>query len=536
MGRTLQRTSVSVNIRDRLDFSCAIFSPEGSLVANAPHVPVHLGSVSEAVRCQLEYWKDDLADGDVLVSNHPHLAGGSHLPDITVITPVFAVAGGRGRKDIAFWVASRAHHSDIGGIAPGSMPPHSRLLAEEGAAIEAFKLVQAGKFQEAGITELLMAPGKNGVPGSASCRNLADCLSDLRAQVAANHRGISLVRFLIGQYGLPMVHAYMHFIRQTAAYAVSDLLMSFASSKGWKTADEFRHTASGALVSDLNSEEEGRRRMAFGASDFMDDGTPVRLLVIVDEASRRATMDFTGTGPQVFGNTNSPPAITYSAVIYVLRALLDEDIPLNQGCLEPVDIFIPDGSILRPSSEAAVVGGNVLTSQRVVDVLLKAFGAAAASQGCMNNLTLGNERFGYYETIGGGAGAVRGFAGRSGTQVHMTNTRATDVEVFERRYPIVVREFHLRDGSGGSGRWRGGDGIVRSLEFRQPLTASILSERRALAPFGLEGGGCGARGLNLLTRKSNGHVINIGGKISLPVCAGDILTINTPGGGGFGEE
>ncbi|KAA0158913.1 hypothetical protein FNF28_06053 [Cafeteria roenbergensis] len=526
MGRTLQRTSISVNIKERLDFSCALFAPDGGLVANAPHLPVHLGAMSEAVRCQLRHWGDDIRDGDVLMSNHPQLAGGSHLPDITVITPVFAEPGASGSAAVCFFVASRGHHADIGGIAPGSMPPMSKRLAEEGAAIVAFKLVRDGRFREEEVSELLLAPGKSGVPGCSGSRNLPDSLSDLRAQVAANQRGISLVRELIAEYSLPRVHAYMRFIRETAAEAVRGLLMRFADRRGWRS-------SAGLALSDGSAGEVGHRKMAVEASDRMDDGTPIKLRITVDEATRSAEFNFAGTGPEVYGNTNAPPAVSHSAVIYVLRALIDDDVPLNQGCLEPVTIAIPPGSLLHPSVGAAVVGGNVLTSQRVVDVVLKAFGETAASQGCMNNLTFGDATLGYYETICGGAGAGRGFDGRSGTQVHMTNTRATDVEVLERRYPVVLRRFSLRDGSGGAGRWRGGCGAVRWLEFRRPLTVSILSERRTLAPFGLEGGGPGQRGINLLHR-TDGRIVSLGGKSTVQVEAGESLEIRTPGGGGFG--
>jgi len=526
MGRTLQRTSISVNIKERLDFSCALFAPDGGLVANAPHLPVHLGAMSEAVRCQLERWGDDLADGDVLVSNHPQLAGGSHLPDITVITPVFAEPGGRGAASVCFFVAARGHHADIGGIAPGSMPPNSKLLAEEGAAIVAFKLVREGAFDEEGIVDLLTAPGRSGVPGCAGSRNLPDSLSDLRAQVAANQRGIALVRELIGEYGLPTVHAYMRFIRANAADAVRALLVAFAERRGWASTP-------GAAPPGAAGAPRGRRSMTVAAEDFMDDGTPIRLRITVSEADRTARFDFAGTGPEVWGNTNAPPAVTRSAVIYVLRALIDEDVPLNEGCLEPVTIDIPRGSLLHPSDGAAVVGGNVLTSQRVVDVVLRAFGAAAASQGCMNNLTFGDASLGYYETICGGAGAGPGWHGRGGTQVHMTNTRATDVEVLERRYPVVLRRFQLRRGSGGDGAYVGGDGAERVLEFRRPLTVSILSERRAFAPFGLAGGLPGSRGLNLLHR-SDGRVVSVGGKSTMEVEAGEALEILTPGGGGYG--
>jgi len=378
MGKTLQRTSVSVNIKERLDFSCALFGPDGGLVANAPHIPVHLGAMQSAVRFQQEYWAahGGVKEGDVLVSNHPQLAGGSHLPDITVITPVFH------DEEIVFYVASRGHHADIGGIAPGSMPPDSTCLAEEGAAIVACKLVENYEFMEARITGLL-----------DGTRNLRDNLSDLRAQVAANNMGIRLVNELITEYNLKMVQSYMLFIRTNAEVAVRDMLRGFSSKAN------------------------------ISAEECMDDGTVIKLAVDIDAETGDAVFDFTGTGPQVLGNTNAPPAVTYSAVIFCLRCMVGLDIPLNQGCLAPVKFVIPERSILNPSPTAAVVGGNVLTSQRLCDVILKAFGACAASQGCMNNLTFGNDDFGYYETIAGGHGAGPGWQGKHGVHTHMTNTR-----------------------------------------------------------------------------------------------------------------
>jgi 5-oxoprolinase (ATP-hydrolysing) len=508
MGRTLQRTSISTNIKERLDYSCAIFGPDGGLVANAPFIPVHLGAMQDAVRFQLNHWgAGGISEGDVLVSNHPQLAGGSHLPDITVISPVFE--DGR----VAFFVASRGHHADIGGIAPGSMPPHSTSLAEEGAAIVAFKLVRNGVFDEAGVTALLLAPAA--VPGCTGSRNLPDCISDLRAQVAANTRGITLVGELIEEQGLPVVVAYMRFIQAAAERAVRAMLKEFAAK------------CSG-----------GSGAVTVTAEDFLDDGSPIRLQITIDGRDGSAVFDFTGTGSQVRGNLNAPRAVTYSAVIYCLRSMIGLDVPLNQGCLSPVKFVIPEGSLLHPDETAAVVGGNVLTSQRVVDVVLKAFRACAASQGCMNNLTFGTDAapsFGFYTTLAGGAGAGPGWHGRSGVHSHMTNTRITDVEILERRYPVVLQQFRLRSGSGGAGRWTGGEGLVYDLLFRRSLQASILSERRALQPYGMAGGGPGARGLNTLIARS-GRRVNVGGKASLSVAAGDRLLIETPGGGGYGPS
>lgn len=495
MGRTLQRTSISVNIKERLDFSCALFDAQGGLVANAPHLPVHLGAMSEAVRHQQRYWQDDLSEGDVLVSNHPQLAGGSHLPDITVITPVFV------NKQIAFFVASRGHHADVGGIAPGSMPPLSRTLNEEGAAIVAFKLVKNGTFQEEGISQLL-----------SEARKLSDNLSDLRAQVAANQRGAQLMTGLCQEYGLSMVTAYMQHIQTCAEEAVRGMLRLFSLCEGLDTI--------GTVT----------------AEDYLDDGTAIKLAVTINRDTGSAVFDFAGTGNEVFGNLNAPPAVTASAVIYCLRCLLPDavDMPLNQGCLAPVELKIPIGSILNPSATAAVVGGNVLTSQRVTDVVLKAFRACAASQGCMNNLTFGDEAFGYYETIAGGAGAGPSWHGCSAVHTHMTNTRIGDVEIVERRFPVIVRRFGVRQGSGGGGQYHGGDGVERILEFRRPLTVSILSERRALQPYGMSGGQPAQRGVNLLTFAADGRTVSLGGKSTVTVAAGDRLTILTPGGGGWG--
>ena len=389
MGKTLQRTAISVNMKERLDFSCALFTKDGGLVANAPHIPVHLGAMQAAVRFQVEYWgqREGIQEGDVLISNHPQLAGGSHLPDITAITPVFF------NGEVIFFVASRGHHADIGGISPGSMPPHSKSLVDEGAMIVAFKLVKDGKFQEEGVTEILMAPGL--IPGNSGTRNLKDNLSDLRAQVAANNSGIRLVKELVHENGLHVVEAYMNFIQKNAEQTVRVMLKDFAATNGGKVS----------------------------AIDHMDDGSPIKLSVEIDPKTGSAIFDFTGTGPQVLANHNAPPAVTYSAVIYSLRSLVAQDIPLNQGCLAPITFIIPEHSLLSPSADAGVVGGNVLTSQRVVDVVLKAFSACAASQGCMNNLTFGDEKFGYYETIAGGAGAGPTWKGRSGIHTHCTNTR-----------------------------------------------------------------------------------------------------------------
>ncbi|KAK4692765.1 5-oxoprolinase (ATP-hydrolyzing), partial [Lecanoromycetidae sp. Uapishka_2] len=464
MGRALQKTSVSTNVKERLDYSCALFDSTGGLVANAPHLPVHLGSMSTCVSTQAEIWTGKLKPGDVIVSNHPEF-GGTHLPDITVVTPSFS------GEEIVFYVASRAHHADIGGILPGSMPPHSRELYQEGAAIKSEKLVSEGHFNEKRVVEMLYDEPAQ-YPDCSGTRCLSDNLNDLKAQIAANQKGINLISTLISDYGEPVVQFYMRKIQDNAELSVRNLLK------------------------DVSKRFEGRN---LSATDYMDDGSPIKLQITIDAKEGEAIFDFAGTGPEVYGNTNAPEAVTYSAIIYCLRSLIADDIPLNQGCLKPIHIKIPPKSFLSPSDKAAVVGGNVLTSQRVTDVILRCFNACAASQGDCNNLTFGfggnakeqgqaTKGFGYYETIAGGSGAGPTWDGTSGVHTHMTNTRITDAEVFERRYPVILREFSLREGSAGKGQHRGGEGVVRDIEFRIPVQVSILSERRVFHPYGLEGG------------------------------------------------
>ena len=507
MGRTLQRTAISTNIKERHDFSCAIFDESGGLVANAPHQPVHLGAMSEAVRQQVKLQGKMLKVGDVLLTNHP-IAGGSHLPDITIVTPVW-----KGGKAI-FYIASRGHHADIGGISPGSMPPFSRELKEEGACIKTFKLVENGIFNEAGITELLLAPGKikrnPGEPAISGTRLLSDNLSDLKAQVAANQRGIDLLLEMVEHYSLEVVQAYMHHIQTNAEEAVRNMLKALSKREGLTEVDTVE------------------------ANDFLDDGSEIVLRLTIDRRDGSAIFDFSGTGPELWGNLNAPRAVTHSAILYSLRCLIDQEIPLNQGCLNPIQVIIEDGSLLAPSENAAVVGGNVLTSQRITDVILKAFRACAASQGCMNNFTFGNENFGYYETMGGGAGAGPDWHGQSGVHTHMTNTRITDPEILERRYPVMLCEFSIRKNSGGSGKFKGGDGLVREIEFLEPLNAAILSERRVHRPYGLNGGESGKCGRNLFFRK-DGSTLFLGGKNEIRAEAGERIRIETPGGGGYGK-
>ncbi|KAL6260479.1 hypothetical protein P5V15_008004 [Pogonomyrmex californicus] len=505
MGRVLQRTSISTNIKERLDFSCAIFGPDGGLVSNAPHIPVHLGAMQETVQYQMKAFNGKFTPGDVILSNHPS-AGGSHLPDLTVITPVFY----RNVPTPVFFVASRGHHADIGGITPGSMPPHSTSLSQEGAVFKSFLLVHKGIFREKELTDALMAPGK--IPGSSGTRNLSNNISDLKAQIAANQKGFQLVNELIDIYSLEVVQAYMDYIQRNAEVAVREMLKSIST----------------------RIKMQRGTKIDIDAIDYLDNGSPIKLHVDLDINKGEAIFDFSGTGCEVWGNCNAPRAITLSAIIYCLRCMVGQDIPLNQGCLKPVKIIIPKGSLLDPSEDAAVVGGNVLTSQRIVDVILSAFEICAASQGCMNNVTLGTEQWGYYETVAGGSGAGPTWHGRSAIHTHMTNTRITDPEILELRYPIILNRFSIRSGSGGNGAYIGGNGVVREMIFRAPMTLSVLTERRVYHPPGYNGGEDGACGLNILVR-ADGRRINLGPKAAVPVYTGDKFVMETPGGGGYGS-
>ncbi|KAI1291186.1 5-oxoprolinase [Xylaria venustula] len=513
MGRAQQLTSVSINIKERLDYSCAIFSPKGGLVANAPHIPCHLGAMSYAVAYQAEKYGNTLKAGDVLVSNHPS-AGGSHLPDITVISPIID----ENTKEVLFWTASRAHHADIGGIAAGSMPPHSKEIWQEGAAFLSFKLVEGGAFNENGLRQIMLEKPAT-YPGCTGTRTWNDNVSDLKAQVAANTKGALLIQECIATYGLATVQRYMVAIQDNAEAVVRRLLR--------KVHDKFKG-------------------LPLEAEDHMDDGSVLRLKIRIDRECGSATFDFTGTSKEMYGNLNAPRAITFSAIIYVLRSLVKEDIPLNQGCLTPIKVVLPAGTILSPSEGAATVGGNVETSQRVTDLVLHAFQAAAASQGTCNNLTFGfggqmvdgkaKPGFGYYETIAGGAGAGPDWVGQSGVHVHMTNTRITDPESLERRYPCILHQFSIRANSGGRGRNPGGDGVVREIEFRVPLEVSVLSERRTIRPFGLDGGEAGQPGENIWVRhdRFGTREINLGGKNTCYMQKGDRIVIRSPGGGAYG--
>jgi 5-oxoprolinase (ATP-hydrolysing) len=481
MGHALQRTAMSINIRERLDFSCALFDKHGGLVANAPHIPVHLGAMEETVRAMLRIHPAQ-RPGDAYVSNDP-AAGGSHLPDITVVTPVFDETGAR-----CFFVASRGHHADVGGVTPGSMPPHATALAEEGVVLRALRLVTEGVFDEAGLRAALAS-------GPYPARNPDENVADLTAQLAANQRGVMLLEELTQQHGCETVAAYMGHVQDNAAEKVE------------------------AAIEAL---DDG----AYQARDVLDDGTP--LVVAMRVAGAELSIDFAGTGRGEGSNLNAPHAVTVAAVIYVLRLLVGEPIPLASGCLRPVRLSIPKPSLLAPAADAAVAGGNVETSQRIVDLLLAAFGLSAASQGTMNNLSFGSHGYGYYETIGGGAGATASADGASGVQTHMTNTRITDPEVIESRFPVRMHCFGLRRGSGGAGRHRGGDGLIRSFEALEAMTVSLLSDRRRHAPFGLRGGKDAQVGHNIVAG------IDVGARASVAIEPGQRVTVETPGGGGYG--
>ncbi|MBA1147610.1 hydantoinase B/oxoprolinase family protein [Ectothiorhodospiraceae bacterium WFHF3C12] len=487
MGVTLRKTSYSANIKERLDFSCAVFDPAGNLVANAPHVPVHLGSMGESVRAILHRRRKDMRPGDVFMLNDPY-NGGTHLPDITVITPVFDDDG----TDVLFFIASRAHHADVGGTSPGSMPPDSTRIEQEGVLIDNFRLVHQGEFQEAAVRGLLTG-------GTLPVRNIEQNFNDLRAQIAANEKGARELRRMIEHFGLDVVHAYMGHVQANAAEQVRRVL--------------------GRLQDGQFSQE-------------MDNGRRIQVAIAVDRDARRARIDFTGTSDASPDNFNAPRAVTRACVLYVLRTLVDEDIPLNDGCLDPVELIVPEGSLLSPTYPAAVVAGNVETSQVVANVLYAALDAMAASQGTMNNFTFGNERHQHYETLCGGAGAGPGFDGASAVHTHMTNSRLTDPEVLEWRFPVRLDGFGVRRGSGGGGHWKGGDGAVRRIRFLEPMTAAILSNHRRSGPPGLEGGEAGAPGRQWVERR-DGTVDTLSGTDRTEVGRDDVFVIETPGGGGY---
>ncbi|MGI9275957.1 MAG: hydantoinase B/oxoprolinase family protein [Endozoicomonas sp.] len=488
MGLTLARTATSVNIKERLDFSCALFDDQGQLIANAPHMPVHLGSMGESVKAIIKGNQDRMKPGDVYIVNSP-FHGGTHIPDVTAVTPVFNDDGGH----ILFYTASRGHHADIGGTTPGSMPSDSVSIDQEGILIENFKLVDQGQFREKELVELFTSP-----PWPA--RNISQNIADLKAQVAANECGIRELRKAITHFGLTTVQAYMRHVQTNAETSVRRLLKELP---------------------------EGQ------CSLKTDKGDQIQVRVSIDRQNLDATVDFTGTSAQASNNFNAPLAVTRAAVLYVFRTLVGEEIPLNAGCLKPINLIVPENSLLNPSSPAAVVAGNVETSQHVTDALLQAVGALAGSQGTMNNLTFGNKHYQYYETLCGGAGAGDGFNGANAVHTHMTNSRLTDPEILENRFPVRLESFSIREGSGGKGKYNGGDGVIRRIRFLEPMTASLLTSHRSVAPSGINGGGDGSPGTNRLIR-ADGQEQLLAATESVDLGMNDQLEIATPGGGGFG--
>ena len=488
MGASLAKTAASINIRERLDFSCAIFDARGDLVANAPHVPVHLGSMSASVKSIMHDNKGKMRPGDVFMMNNP-FKGGTHLPDVTVITPVFDAQ----QKQIDFFVASRGHHADIGGTTPGSNPPDSRHIHEEGVLIDNFSLVSQGRLREAEVRSLLAS-------GAYPCRNIDHNVADLTAQIAANATGVAELNKAVAQFGRDVVQAYMRHVQD-------------------------------------NAEESVRRVIdVLGNSQFtypMDNGATIAVCISVDKPSRSATIDFTGTSPQDALNYNAPLAVCQATVLYVLRTLVGSNIPMNQGCLKPISIIAPEGSFINPTYPAAVIAGNTEVSQSIADALYGALGVMAGSQGTMNNFVYGNEVLQNYETICGGTGAGADFAGCSAVHSHMTNTRMTDPEVLETRFPVRIREFSIRQGSGGKGRQCGGDGVIRAVEFLAPMMVTALSSHRSTRAFGVKGGEAGLAGENLVQRK-NGSIEHLQGNDSCHMAVGDVFIMKTPGGGGYG--
>jgi 5-oxoprolinase (ATP-hydrolysing) len=488
MGVMLANTAYSVNIKERLDFSCALFDTAGGLIANAPHLPVHLGAMGESVRVIATENAGKMRPGDAYVLNNPY-HGGTHLPDVTVVTPVFDRTG----SELLFFVACRGHHADIGGITPGSMPPDSRHLEEEGVLIDNFLLVAQGRFRERETHALLTG-------ARYPARNPEQNLADLRAMVAANQKGVAELERAVEHFGLETVLAYMRHVQDNAEESVRRVI---------------------GVLKDGNFAYE------------MDSGATIRVKITIDQAARSAVIDFTGTSAQLESNFNAPAAVTMSAVLYVFRTLVNDDIPLNAGCLKPLKVVIPEGSMLNPRYPAAVVAGNVETSQCVTDALYGALGVMGAAQGTMNNFTFGNDRHQYYETICGGSGAGNGFNGADCVHTHMTNTRLTDPEVLEWRFPVLLEEFAVRRGSGGAGRWRGGNGVVRRLRFLEPMTAAILSGHRRVPPYGMAGGKPGAVGHNRV-KHSSGALVELGPCDRVEMKTGDSFVIETPGGGGYG--
>jgi 5-oxoprolinase (ATP-hydrolysing) len=493
MGIVLRNTSQSVNVKERLDFSCAIFDATGNLIANAPHVPVHLGSMDASVKVII-HGTQSINPGDVFVQNNPY-NGGSHLPDITVITPVFDATNNR----ILFYVASRAHHEDVGGIAPGSMSSLATDIHQEGILLDSVKLVEQGKFQTSRIEKLFSS-------GAYPARNITQNMADLMAQTTANKTGVNELLKLVEQHGLETVYAYMQHIQDSAKISVQKVIAGLEDG-------EFRYP--------------------------LESGATIVVKISLDKVKLRACIDFTGTSAQQNNNLNAPKAITQAAVMYVFRCLVNDDVPLNAGCMQALDIIVPEGSLLNPRFPAAVVAGNVETSQAVTNALFAALGVLGSSQGTMNNLTFGNEHYQYYETIcsGSPAGILPsgdGFHGVAAVHTHMTNTRMTDPEILEQRYPVILKEFSIDRDSGGKGKYNAGDGITRTITFLEDMQCSILSGHRITPPYGLKGGEVGRIGRNWLT-KPNGQQQDLAGCEHTTVVAGDSISIQSPTGGGFGK-
>ena len=489
MGVTLANTAYSVNIKERLDFSCALFDPAGNLVANAPHVPIHLGSMSDAVRTVVREVGTTMRSGDAYVLNSP-FNGGTHLPDVTVITPVFDAAG----ADILFYVASRGHHADIGGKTPGSGPPDSKHIEEEGVVIDNFKMVEEGRFRLE-ETRALLASGRY------PCRNIDQNIADLEAQVAANETGVREVRKMIENFGLDVVQAYMRHVQDNAEECVRQVL----------------------------------DRLNPGSFTYpLDTGAQIKVAISVDKEKREATIDFTGTSAQGDDNYNAPLPVVYSSVLYVFRAMVGVNIPLNQGCLKPLKIIAPEGTVINAQYPAAVISGNTEIGQSATDCLIGALGIMAGSQGTMNNFIWGNERIQNYETICGGSGAGPGFDGTDAVQVHMTNTRMTDPEVLEMRFPVRIEEFAIKHGTGGRGRYTGGSGITRRIRFFEDLTVTLLTGHRITQAYGGDGGEPGACGHNAV-EQLDGTIKPLAPNDQYELKAGEAILMQTPGGGGWGE-
>jgi 5-oxoprolinase (ATP-hydrolysing) len=490
MGIVLAKTAYSVNIKERLDFSCAIFDSQGDLIANAQHIPVHLGSMQASIKAIMSTYRGKIKAGDAYVLNNPY-QGGTHLPDITVVTPVFY----KSLKTPVFFVAARAHHADVGGVMPGSIPAQSHTIDEEGVLINHFKLSDQGHFLEDAFSKILTS-------AKYPVRNLHQNLSDIKAQIAANIKGVQELIRIIDRYGLKITKAYTKYIQENAESCVRNIIKKLQSGY-------FKYE--------------------------MDNGNIVAVKIKIDKKAQTVIIDFTDSSRQQLNNFNAPIAVCQAAVLYVFRTLITENIPLNQGCFKPLKIIIPSDSLLNPSYPAAVVAGNVETSQCIVDTLYGALKIMAASQGTMNNLTFGNAKYQYYETICGGSGAGPDFDGTSAVHTHMTNTLMTDPEILEQRFPVRLVEFSIREDSGGKGRWRGGDGVIRKIEFLEEMTVSLITNHRVISPYGMAGGESGQCGKNWLLKK-NGIVENLPSVVQVNVEAGDILVLATPGGGGYGEQ